>query len=45
MARLEERREQKCRCKHGCPTSATLKQWSCGCRTVEIHNNCTPGPD
>lgn len=45
MAKMLERSEQRCRCKHGCPTSATLQRWSCGCRTVEIHNDRERGSD
>ncbi len=45
MAQIVEKWHQHCRCKHGCPTSATLIRWTCSCVTVEIHNNRDRGSD
>ena len=44
-ATVEEKWTEHCECKHGCPTSATITRWSCGCVTVKIHHDSTPGYD
>lgn len=45
MAELLGTRHERCRCKHGCPTSAIIKEWSCGCVQVFILNDELAGWD
>jgi len=45
MAKILERRHQHCSCSHGCPTSAIITKWDCGCVQVHVLNDQTPGYD
>lgn len=42
MATILSVEERDCECAPGCPTSATITTWDCGCVQVEIHNDRTP---
>lgn len=42
MADIVNKYDEDCSCSSGCPTSATITEWSCGCVEVEIHNATTP---
>lgn len=44
MAHIESQREKGCAC-GSCPTSATVTKYSCGCVTVEIHDETDPCDD
>ena len=45
MARLIEQWREHCRCRHGCPTSATIRKWDCGCVQVFVHDDRRRGYD
>ena len=45
MATVENRYTKHCECVHGCRTSATITEWSCGCVTVDVHDDSVPGSD
>lgn len=42
MAHVIREYDEDCLCSPGCPTSATITVWSCGCVKVVIHNNTSP---
>jgi hypothetical protein len=45
MATIDRHYTQHCRCRHGCPTYAEIREWSCGCVEVDIHRDRTAGSD
>ena len=45
MATVDNEYTENCECVHGCRTSATIKEWSCGCVTVKVHRDSVPGSD
>lgn len=45
MANIHRQYREHCRCKHGCPTYADIREWSCGCVEVEIHHDRSAGRD
>ena len=45
MANIRREYREHCRCRHGCPTYADIREWSCGCVEVDLHRDRTPGRD
>ena len=45
MADIRREYREHCHCRHGCPTYADIREWSCGCVEVDIHRDRTPGRD
>ena len=45
MAHILGQWKEHCDCRHGCPTWAEIKEWSCGCVTVDIHRERRAGWD